>query len=60
MTFYTDIDRLERHLKELSPADAGVIDAYIRAARLFTGCDLMGMPMAGPGDMLKMGRVSRP
>uniref|UniRef100_A0A7V1EIP9 NAD(P)/FAD-dependent oxidoreductase n=1 Tax=candidate division WOR-3 bacterium TaxID=2052148 RepID=A0A7V1EIP9_UNCW3 len=54
LTFYTDIDRLEHHLKELSPADAEVIDEYIRAARRFAGLDLMGMLVAGPGDVLKM------
>ena len=54
LTFYTDIDRLEKHLKELAPADAKVIDEYIRAARRFAGRDMMGLLMAGPGDMLRM------
>ncbi|MGE5549435.1 MAG: phytoene desaturase family protein [Bacteroidota bacterium] len=54
LTFYTDLDRLERHLKKLSPADAGPIEDYIRAARRFTRFDLMGMLMAGPGDMFRL------
>ena len=54
LTFYTDLDRLERHLKELAPADAKVIDEYIRAARRFARHDMMGMLSAGPGEMLTM------
>jgi phytoene dehydrogenase-like protein len=30
---YTDLDQLERHMKEISPADAPVIDTFCRAAR---------------------------
>jgi len=30
---YTDIDRLERHMKELSPEDAAVTDEFIQAIR---------------------------
>jgi phytoene dehydrogenase-like protein len=33
---YTDIDRLEQHMKELAPADAKVIKEFCKAARLFT------------------------
>jgi phytoene dehydrogenase-like protein len=45
---YTDLDRLERHLKELSPADANVIDELIGAARHSTRFDLLGLALAGP------------
>lgn len=52
LTVYTDIDRLERHMKELAPADASVIDEYIRAAWRFTGLDLLALPAAKPLQMI--------
>ena len=42
---YTDIDRLERHMKTLSPADAGLIEEYAQAARLFTRLELFALPV---------------
>jgi len=33
---YTNLDRLERHMKELAPADAKVIEEFCGAARRFT------------------------
>jgi len=32
---YTDLDRLEEHMKELAPGDAGVIEELCNAARVF-------------------------
>jgi phytoene dehydrogenase-like protein len=57
---YADIDRLEQHMKELSPADAGAIEELCNAARLFASYEmpmdkpreLMGLP-----DMLKMRKI---
>lgn len=40
VTFYHDPDRLERHLLELSPADAKPIRAFCRDLRRFTALDL--------------------
>lgn len=57
---YADIDRLEQHMKELSPADADVIEEFCNAARLFTRGEMpMGKPMElmGPLDMLKVVKV---
>jgi phytoene dehydrogenase-like protein len=48
LSVYTDLDRLHRHLKELAPADSGVIDELIGAARHFTRFDLIGLALAGP------------
>jgi phytoene dehydrogenase-like protein len=42
---YTDVDRLERHMKELAPADAGVIEEFANAVRLFVR---FGERMDGP------------
>ncbi len=37
---YTDPDRLERHMKELSPADARLSESFCEAIRQFTRFDL--------------------
>ncbi len=37
---YTDIDRLEQHMKELSPADKEVIEEFIEGIRACTRSDL--------------------
>jgi phytoene dehydrogenase-like protein len=36
---YTDIDRLERHMKEIAPEDGPVIDEFIAAVRMCTRFD---------------------
>ena len=36
---YTDVDRLEQHMKELAPADTSVIKEFTDAVRLFTCFD---------------------
>ena len=59
---YTDIDRLEQHMKELSPADAGVIKELCNAARVLTRGEMpMEKPMEQRGlfDMLKMLKMIR-
>ena len=50
---YTDLDRLEQHMKELAPADAAVIDELIGAARRFTRFDLLGLALATPLERAK-------
>jgi phytoene dehydrogenase-like protein len=57
LTVYTDLDRLQRHLKELAPADAVVIDELIGAARQFAGFDLLGLALAGPLERAKALRM---
>lgn len=37
---YADPDRLEQHMKELSPADAELIDAFVDGVRQFTAFDM--------------------
>jgi phytoene dehydrogenase-like protein len=48
LTVYTDLDRLEAHLKQLSPSDGAVIDDIIGAARRLAHFDLMGLAVASP------------
>ncbi|MFA6108322.1 MAG: NAD(P)/FAD-dependent oxidoreductase [Candidatus Latescibacterota bacterium] len=40
VVLYTDLERLERHLRELSPQDTEPIGELIRGIRLFLGFDL--------------------
>lgn len=63
LAVYTDLDRLESHLKELAPADTALIDEYIRAARRFTRFELMASLPGGPAGagrlLLHLGVLSR-
>ena len=46
---YPDLDRLEQHMVELSPADAGVIRELCNAARLFGRYE---MPVEKPAELM--------
>jgi phytoene dehydrogenase-like protein len=45
--------QLERHLKDLAPADRAVIDELLGATRRFARFDLLGMALAGPWERLR-------
>jgi len=49
-TVYTDLDRLEAHMKHLAPGDAPAIEKFIKAARWFAKFDLLGMALAPPAQ----------
>ncbi len=54
---YTDVDRLERHMKELAPEDEKVIDEFISAVRVFTRYHLpfeKAQELYTPWDTLKL------
>jgi len=34
--FHADLDRLERHMKDIAPEDSSTIDQFVRAVRIFT------------------------
>ena len=56
-TVYTDLDRLEEHMKALSPADAGLIEEFCNAARLLLSFEMPVEKPAewmGPLDALKL------
>jgi phytoene dehydrogenase-like protein len=57
LIIYTNLDRLQRHLKELAPADSVVVDELIAAARDFAGFDLLGLALAGPLERLRALRM---
>ena len=59
LTLYTDMDRLEQHMKELAPEDTDIIEEFIEAARasaaLFKGVPPEKAPeVMSPTDGLKM------
>ena len=59
---YADLDRLEQHMKELSPADAGVIEEFCNAVRLFTRHEMpieKPIELMGLLDMLKILKMIR-
>lgn len=53
-TVYTNLDRLEKHMKELAPEDSGVIDEFIKAARSLSKADLPPGTPSGFGAKLKV------
>jgi len=57
LIIYTNIDRLEQHIKDLSPTDADVIKEFTDAVRFFSGSEMpLDKPreLYGPLDGLKM------
>ena len=54
LTVYTDLDKLDEHMKTLSPPDAKQIGEFIKAARKFSGYDLFPAMSGGVGTKLKM------
>jgi phytoene dehydrogenase-like protein len=55
--FYTDIDRLEQHMKELAPEDKDVIEEFAKGVRTFTNFNLpieKAPELYSPIDGLKM------
>jgi phytoene dehydrogenase-like protein len=47
LVMYADIDRLERHLKELAPNDSAIIEEYVAGVRKMGGYDLATMQLGG-------------
>jgi phytoene dehydrogenase-like protein len=58
LTVHADLDRLADHLKQLAPADARVIDSYLRAARACRRFDMLELAVAGPREMARALLVS--
>jgi phytoene dehydrogenase-like protein len=49
---YTNVDRLEQHMKTLSSADTGLIDMYVRALRRFAGIESLVLPLLNSKEFL--------
>jgi phytoene dehydrogenase-like protein len=54
LTIYTNLDKLEEHLKTISPSDKKQIDEFIMATRKFSGYDLFAAMSGGLITKLKM------
>lgn len=52
-TVFADIDKLETHMKMLSPADADVIEEFTNAARRFTNFKLFSAPIKGTWGLIR-------
>jgi phytoene dehydrogenase-like protein len=53
-TVYSDIEKLEKHMKDLSPADEKLIIEFTQAVRRFAGRDVFAAMFGGIGTKLKM------
>ncbi len=49
---YTDLDRLEAHMRGLAPADGKIIGEFIGAARKLTRFSMMDLLLAQPWEMV--------
>lgn len=53
-TVYSDIEKLEKHMKELAPADTKLIEEFTKTIRKLSGQDVFGSIFGGIGAKLKM------
>ncbi|HLN45306.1 MAG TPA: NAD(P)/FAD-dependent oxidoreductase, partial [Candidatus Sulfotelmatobacter sp.] len=53
-TVYSDVDKLEEHMKNLSPSDKKLIVEFTKAIRKFRGRDVFAAMSGGIGTKLKM------
>jgi len=54
LTVYSDPEKLEKQLKELSPKDTAVSDEFVSAIKKFRGHDVFSAMFGGAGAKLKM------
>lgn len=54
LTVYTELNKLEKHLKELSLADARLIEEFVRTVQKFAGYDLFAALGGGILPKIKM------
>lgn len=52
--WYTDLEKLESHLKQLAPEDTAVIDGLLKSARTIRKADLNAVQLGGLWRMLKV------
>ncbi|MGZ7159919.1 MAG: phytoene desaturase family protein [Methanobacterium sp.] len=56
LNIYTDLDRLEKHMKEIAPEDSKTIEEYVNAGKSLSADDLFAMNMGGTLSKLKMAK----
>ncbi|MGF7117552.1 phytoene desaturase family protein [Methanobacterium oryzae] len=54
LNIYTDLDRLEKHMKEISPEDSKIIEEYVKAGKSLPMEDFFAMGMGGAMSKLKI------
>ncbi|WP_414469839.1 phytoene desaturase family protein [Methanobacterium sp. ACI-7] len=54
LNVYTDLSRLERHMKEIAPEDSKVIEEYVKTGKSLSGADFFAMNMGGAISKLKI------
>ncbi len=54
LNIYTDLDRLEKHMKEIAPEDSKTIEEYVKAGKSLSIDDFFAMDMGGTLSKLKM------
>lgn len=54
LNLYTDLDKLEKHMKEIAPEDSELIEEYVKAGKSLPGEDFFSMGLAGTLSKLKM------
>lgn len=54
LNIYTDLDKLEGHLKEIAPEDSKVIEEYVSAGNSLEGAGFFSMGMGGTTSKLKI------
>lgn len=56
LNIYTDLDELEKHMKEIAPEDSRTIEEYVNAGRSLSAADFFAMNMGGALGKLKMAK----
>ncbi len=54
LNIYTDLDRLEKHMKEIAPEDSKTIEEYVKAGKSLSGAGFFSMGMDGTLSKLKI------
>lgn len=54
LNIYTDLDRLERHMKEIAPEDSKTIEEYVKAGKSLSSANFFSMDMGGTLSKLKI------
>lgn len=54
LNIYTDLEKLEKHLKGIAPEDSKVIEEYVKAGSSLAGANFFEMGMGGTRNKLKI------
>ncbi|MGB9936150.1 MAG: phytoene desaturase family protein [Methanobacterium sp.] len=54
LNIYTDLERLEKHMKEIAPEDSKIIEEYVKAGKSLPMEDFFAMDLGGIGTKFKI------